>query len=269
MSKQDGYAPRTPADLERKYNFGQTFAEVYGLVADAQRAAEDAQNSADDANNAYNDLDQEQIFKLLTNDGAVQGLFMGEDKNMYFNASYIKGGMVKAEYLDAENLKVKSANITDKITADKIDATGLEVESANIKGTLTAEQIDATGLKVDGANITGTINAASFTSKGTEEWQETKVEGGKIAFKSGCMYDGQSGVLYFDADKLRFDAEQMDFILTLDPDDPSNTRIMRLSPEYGFITVDGNDDIKQYVVFSKTFNELKARVEAIEAKLGM
>lgn len=269
MSKQDGYAARTPADLERKYNFGQTFAEVYGLVSDAQRAAEEAKDAADDANKAYDGLDQEQIFKLLTNDGAVQGLFMGEDNNMYFNASYIKGGTVKAEYLDGDNLKVKAANIDGEITAKQINAEGLEVESGNIKGTLTAEQIDATGLKVDGANVTGTINGAKFVSKGTEEWQKTTIEGGKVSFQSGSMYDGQSGVVYFDAQKLRFDAGEVDFILQVDENDPANTRILRVTPEYGLVTVDGNDDLKQYVVFSKTFNELKARVEAIEAKLGM
>ena len=62
MSKQDGYASRTAADLERKYNFGQTFGEVYGLIADAQRTAEEAKSE-------FEGLDQEAIFNLLTNIG--------------------------------------------------------------------------------------------------------------------------------------------------------------------------------------------------------
>lgn len=36
MSKQDGVAVRTAADLERKYNFGKQFEEVIGLVNDAR-----------------------------------------------------------------------------------------------------------------------------------------------------------------------------------------------------------------------------------------
>lgn len=262
MSKQDGFAPRTPADLQRQYRFGRTFTNL-------DKEVDEAQKSADRANKSLSDLDQKRVFNLLTNDGAMQGLFMGEDENMYFNASYIKGGTVKAEYLDGNNLKVKAANIDGEITAKQINAEGLEVESGNIKGTLTAEQIDATGLKVDGANVTGTINGAKFVSKGTEEWQKTTIEGGKVSFQSGSMYDGQSGVVYFDAQKLRFDAGEVDFILQVDENDPTNTRILRVSPEYGLVAVDGNNDLKQNVVFSKTFNELKARVEAIEAKLGM
>lgn len=46
MSKQDRVAPRTAADIERKYNFGQTFAEFAGLVSDAERAAMEAEAAA-------------------------------------------------------------------------------------------------------------------------------------------------------------------------------------------------------------------------------
>lgn len=45
-AKQDRVAPRTAADIERKYNFGQTFAEYAGLVTDAQKAANDAEAAA-------------------------------------------------------------------------------------------------------------------------------------------------------------------------------------------------------------------------------
>lgn len=36
MSKQDRQGARTPADLERKYNFGKTFAELLGIATDAR-----------------------------------------------------------------------------------------------------------------------------------------------------------------------------------------------------------------------------------------
>lgn len=150
MSKQDGYASRTAADLERKYKFGQTFAEVYGLVADAQRAAEEAQS-------AFDGLNQEQIFNLLTNYGEAQGIYRDDNGDVYVNASYIKSGKLAAEFIDVENLKVSSANIVGELVATQIDTKDLKVAAANITGTLTAGQIDATNLKVSATNITGTL----------------------------------------------------------------------------------------------------------------
>lgn len=99
MSKQDGYASRTAADLERKYNFGQTFAEVYNLVTDARKIAEEARN-------AYEGLDQEQIFNLLTNFGKSQGIYRDDDGNVYVNASYIKSGELDCELVTLKNLKI-------------------------------------------------------------------------------------------------------------------------------------------------------------------
>lgn len=43
MSKMDGVASRTPADIERKYNFGKSFAEIMGIAKDAQTHAVEAE----------------------------------------------------------------------------------------------------------------------------------------------------------------------------------------------------------------------------------
>ena len=145
--KQDGAYPRTAADLERRYAFGQTFAEVYSLIEDAQKAA-------NDANNAVNALDSKEIFNRLTSYGKMQGVFRDEADHIYINASYIKG-----EILEGDDLKVAAANITGKLTATQIDATNLKVNAANITGTLTAGQIDTTFLTVSAANITGVLSA--------------------------------------------------------------------------------------------------------------
>ena len=142
MSKQDGCAPRTAADLERKYNFGQTFADVYGLAADARKIAEEAQN-------AYQGLNQDQIFNLLTNFGQAQGIYRDDTGNVYVNASYIKGGKVAADYIDTENLKVEAANITGGLTVgdDSTELNSLGNHVVNIiKGTVTADYIKAIGL---------------------------------------------------------------------------------------------------------------------------
>lgn len=100
MSKQDRVAPRTAADIERKYNFGQTFAEFAGLVSDAEKAAMEAEAAAkaasDAVKNLNNELDQDEIFNRLTNNGQSQGIYR-EGDNIYVNASYIKGGKIVVE----------------------------------------------------------------------------------------------------------------------------------------------------------------------------
>lgn len=175
MSKQDGYASRTAADLERKYNFGQTFAEVYGLISDAQTAAKDAQM-------AVEGLDSEEIFNRLTNYGEHQGIYRGDDGGVYINASFIKSGTITgdsvkveaatitgqlvATQIDTKDLKVLAANITGTLTAGQIDTTNLKVSAANVTGKLTASQIDTTYLSVSAANISGQLSASQINTTG-------------------------------------------------------------------------------------------------------
>ena len=93
MSKQDRVAPRTAADIERKYNFGQTFAEFAGLIEDAQEAADNANKAV---SNLDKNLNQDEIFNRLTNGGKSQGIYR-EGEDIYVNASYIKGGKIIVE----------------------------------------------------------------------------------------------------------------------------------------------------------------------------
>lgn len=183
MSKQDGYSSRTAADLERKYNFGKTFAEVYDLVSEAQRAAQEAQN-------AFDGLNQEQIFNLLTNYGESQGIYRDDNGDVYVNASYIKGGTISGDHV-----KVEAATITGQLVATQIDTKDLKVLAANITGQLTAGQIDATNLKVSAANITGKLSASQvglyggyfdiYDSSGTAHY-------GSMGYGSGLTSDGET-----------------------------------------------------------------------------
>ena len=170
MSKMDGYASRTATDLERRYNFGQTFAEVYDLVSDARKIAEEAQN-------AFEGLNQEQIFNLLTNFGEEQGIYRDDAGGVYINASFIKSGT-----LSGDNVKVEAATVTGELTAatitadkisggeldfNKITAKNLEVSMAQISdldalqitaemisgGTLDFENIYVKNLSIDGVDI--------------------------------------------------------------------------------------------------------------------
>lgn len=157
MSKQDGYASRTPADLERKYKFGETFAEVFGLVSDARKIAEEAQS-------AIEGLDQEQIFNLLTNNGKAQGIYRDDNGDVYVNASFIRSGTLSDEQLPS-SVALKSE--IPKALSELVNDKGFVVESGVttiVKGVVTTDYVNALGLKVKAANITGTLTIGQLPS---------------------------------------------------------------------------------------------------------
>lgn len=85
-AKQDRVSARTATDIERKYNLRKTFAEAVGLAGNAKRTAENAEEAVDELDEK---LDSEEIFNRLTNNGEIQGLFRGEDGELYVNAEFI------------------------------------------------------------------------------------------------------------------------------------------------------------------------------------
>ncbi len=87
MSKQDRQGVRTPSALEQKYAFGKSFAEVFEIATDARKTAEAAKES-------FSGLNSTEIFNLLTDGGKLQGIYKGEDGNIYINATYIKTGCI-------------------------------------------------------------------------------------------------------------------------------------------------------------------------------
>lgn len=66
-----------------------TFAEVMGFATDAQKDASQAKEEAEDVSEKMN---PEEIFRLLTNDGKSQGIYRGDDGNLYVNGEYIQAG---------------------------------------------------------------------------------------------------------------------------------------------------------------------------------
>lgn len=106
--KQDRQGVRTAAQLEQKWKFGESFAEVMGIATDARKAAEEAQALIEAG------MTQEQIFNILTNNGQSQGLYRGEDGELYINASYIKSGSLIADL-------IKTGVLTSKDGLTKFD----------------------------------------------------------------------------------------------------------------------------------------------------
>lgn len=131
MSKQDRQGVRTATDLEQKYNFGQSFAEVMGIARDAQTAANKA---AEEAGNANNKLTPDEIFNLLTNNGQNKGIYKDENGEIYINASYIRSGeLVSADgkikiYLNSGDMPVFNTGISTNglnVRADEVGAENL------------------------------------------------------------------------------------------------------------------------------------------------
>jgi hypothetical protein len=97
-SKQDLVAARTVSDMERKYNFRKSFTEVMDMAEEAKDLSESLDGK----------LNQDEIFNRLTNNGKSQGVLLGEDGNIYINASYLTTGILKSAdgtsfYLDLVN----------------------------------------------------------------------------------------------------------------------------------------------------------------------
>jgi hypothetical protein len=123
MSKQDRHGARTTADLERKYNFGKSFAEVMGLANDARRSAEAAEKR-------FEGLDHEMIFKLLTNNGALQGLYRGDDGELYINASFLKSGIIDAAVVEVVNLIAERLKSIKGVQILDVDGAGIDLSYA-------------------------------------------------------------------------------------------------------------------------------------------
>lgn len=155
MSKQDRQGVRTATDLERKYGFGQSFAEVFDLANDAKNTAEEAKNAA---NNLDNSLTAEEIFLRLTGGGTEHGIYRGSDGNIYINANYIMSGTLKGE-----NLKVDAATIYGKLLASQADISDLNVNAAKVAGTLTGNKIESGTIESSSIVLTTPLDDFSNT----------------------------------------------------------------------------------------------------------
>lgn len=133
MSKQDRQGARTAADIESRYNFRKSFSKVMGIAEDARKIAEQA-SVLDEK------MTSEEIFNRLTNNGQLQGLYRGDDGELYVNATYIKSGKLSADLIDGSKLNIKngatigawkvSGNV---LTSEKTDEYGEIVNSVYIE----------------------------------------------------------------------------------------------------------------------------------------
>ncbi len=127
--KMDMAGARTAADIEQRYNFGKSFAEVRGVATDARTAADEARAKAEEAAKVASDaadaanINHEEVFNLLTNNGEIQGIREAEieveengelkrKKYFYVNAECIEA----VSNLFAKNIEMSGTFICERKT---------------------------------------------------------------------------------------------------------------------------------------------------------
>lgn len=84
-------------------------------------------------------LTQEEIFNILTDNGRLQGIFM-RDGMLYLNGSYIKSGKVSGEYVDARNLTVTNSSGQKTLAIDSYGNVSLMVSTFSLSGKAVATE---------------------------------------------------------------------------------------------------------------------------------
>lgn len=84
-------------------------------------------------------LTQEEVFNILTNNGRLQGIFM-KDGMLYLNGSYIKSGKVSGEYVDARNLTVTNSSGQKTLAIDSYGNVSLMVSTFSLSGKAVATE---------------------------------------------------------------------------------------------------------------------------------
>lgn len=84
-------------------------------------------------------LTQEEIFNILTDNGRLQGIFM-RDGMLYINGSYIKSGKVSGEYVDARNLTVTNSSGQKTLDIDSYGNVSLMVSTFSLSGKAVATE---------------------------------------------------------------------------------------------------------------------------------
>lgn len=137
MSKRDRQGVRTPAGLERKYDFDKRF----------KNAMEAAAEASEDVKKLNESMDQTEIFNRLTKHGKAQGLFLDNDGNVYVNASYLTTGVLKSLdgttfYLDLVKGILKGQFTEFSISGKTVEQIALESsDKAQLNAELYADKV--------------------------------------------------------------------------------------------------------------------------------
>ena len=111
-----------------------------------------------------NSLTQRNVFNALTNNGALQGIYMSNN-NLYINGSYIRSGTIDASIvnvsnINADNITAGTLSSVNNVTSFDLSTGKIGINQANSGETM---ELDANGitLKYNGSNIMH-VGSSSF-----------------------------------------------------------------------------------------------------------
>lgn len=146
--KQDKSAPRTVADIERKYNFGKSFAEIMGLINDAR----------DEVDSVYSELRSEITEQSTSIRRDTEQIVMQATKTVEQVEQNV------TDTLDGvnESINILTSTVETKMTAEQVSIT---VQQELAKGvdrveTSTGYVFDSEGLKINkaGSGMSNTLD---------------------------------------------------------------------------------------------------------------
>lgn len=135
--KQDRAAPRTVADIERKYNFGKSFAEIMGLI-------DDTRNEVDSAYSALRNEVVEQSTELWRSTSEIVAKATETVEQVEKNVNESLEGV-------NDSISTLTSTVETKMTAEQVSIT---VQQEIAKGvdrveTSTGYVFDSEGLKIN------------------------------------------------------------------------------------------------------------------------
>lgn len=147
--KQDRAAPRTVADIERKYNFGKSFAEIMGLI-------DDTRNEVD---SAYSELRNEIIeqstsLQRTTEEIVAKAVTKEEIADVYGDIDELKTEVETRMTSEAVTISIqeelsKGVEVLDTKTGYRFDKDGLSISET---GSEITNLLDNTGMYVKRSN---------------------------------------------------------------------------------------------------------------------
>ena len=158
--KQDRIGARTATDLERKYNFGKTFAEMLGLINDSRDKVDSVESQLKSVENSTTLMRNEMevvVQAQQTITGKVDGIngdidkINGDIDNINGDISELTSSVEMKLDADAVNIEIekKIANGVDKVviteTGYRFDDKGLRISTSDSE---ISNLIDNTGMYV-------------------------------------------------------------------------------------------------------------------------
>jgi hypothetical protein len=200
--KQDRAAPRTVADIERKYNFGKSFAELMGLIDDTRNEVDSAYSElhneiVEQSTAISRDTEQIVLNATQTVEQKVNDSLYGENGSITHLKNEVETKMTADQVsITVQQEIAKGVDRVETSTGYVFDSEGLKI---NKSGSGMSNTLDNTGMYVkrDGVDIL-TANHDGVSAKDLHAKTYLKIgsEDGRCRFEDygttriGCFWTG-------------------------------------------------------------------------------